>query len=196
MTSDINRTELLLSLLYADTDQESALDPQNSESVEGITRLEKLLFLLKKKEGFLESVPQNDDFQFVPFRMGPWTEAVYDEVDFLESLGLLSKSSLKKRSIEDQAHNEELFGEGILDKYQLKVSSSSDTESEIFSLTEKGREIAKVIWEKLSEDEKLRIFRVKKRYNKMNLNQFLRYIYKTFPNYSVDSEIKEYLGIQ
>jgi hypothetical protein len=48
------KTELLLSLLYAG-EKNSSEDIQESKSIVGITRLEKLLFLLKKEAGFLSN---------------------------------------------------------------------------------------------------------------------------------------------
>jgi len=189
-----NKADLLLALLYAG----KALSPdqQFSEPIAGITRLEKLLFLLKKDEGFLKAVPdpERNDFHFVPFRMGPWTHEVYDEVDFLESLGLMTKESRDKRSAADAAHDDELFSEMVLDKYQ-KTAADVEEEIEVFSLTEKGRKKATEIWSRLTEEEKRRIINNKKKFNKMDLRQFLRYVYKKYPEYCTESEIKSYLNV-
>lgn len=183
-----NKTDLLLALLYAG-------EPSNvrsSTEVAGITRLGKLLFLLKIEEGLLHNVSQENDFNFVPFRMGPWTNEVYDEVDFLEALGLLKKRSGGKRSAADVAHDDELFDAAILDKYQ-QDAACIDQNAEVFSLTEKGREKARTIWNRLSDKEKQKIMRVKRKFNNMNLKQFLRYVYKMYPEYASESEIKDYL---
>jgi hypothetical protein len=166
---------------------------QRSTSITGITRLEKLLFLLKVDEGFLAGAKPKDDFNFVPFRMGPWTSEIYDEVDFLESLGLLTKEGKSKKSTADAAHDDELFGELVLDKYQ-KSATSVDEEIEVFALTEAGKAKALEIWNRLSDEEKKRIVSVKKQFNNMNLRQFLRYIYKKHPEYTTESEIKDQLG--
>jgi len=189
-----NKTDLLLALLYAG--KNLSPDQQSSEPVIGITRLEKLLFLLKKDEGFLETVPdpERNDFHFVPFRMGPWTHEVYDEVDFLESLGLLTKEGRGKRSVADAAHDDELFSEMALDKYQ-KTAANIEEEIEVFSLTEKGKKKAAGIWNRLIEGEKKSIINLKKKFNKMDLRQFLRYVYKKHPEYCAESEIKSYLNV-
>jgi hypothetical protein len=184
-----NKVELLLALLYAGEHEEAT-------PIEGITRLEKMLFLLKIEEGFLSQSETQDTFNFVPFRMGPWSSEVYDEVDFLESLGLLEKESNLKQSPADAAHDDELFNDLVLDKYQKQSSVNLDENAEIFRLTEKGKKKAKEVWSKLSVEEKNKIISIKYKYNTMNLKQFLRYVYKQHPEYTTASEIKDYLGIK
>lgn len=188
-----NKAELLLALLFAGEGNEKGKN-QTPTSVTGITRLEKLIFLLKHQEGFLSNVAPKDDYNFVPFRMGPWSNEVYDEVDFLESLGLLKKRETKGQESEDAVHNYELFNSLIVEKYQ-KNAVNTDENTEIFSLTDKGKEKAVDIWNKLNPEERGKIVILKKKFNGMNLKQFLRYVYKKFPEYASESEIKEYLNI-
>jgi hypothetical protein len=184
-----NKAELLLALIFSDAGSKVKPTP-----IEGITRLEKLLFLLKMQEGLLHNVPREADFNFIPFRMGPWTNEVYDEVDFLESLGLLDKDSTQKKNDADSAHENELFDGGMIDKYQ-KDTTISDDETEVFRLTDKGRKKAKEIWERLPDKEKESLIRIKRQFNKMNLRQLLRYVYNKYPDFTTASEIKETLGL-
>lgn len=186
-----NKADLLLALLYAG---ESAADLQSAAQIVGITRLAKLLFLLKIEGKFLNNVAVENDFHFVPFRMGPWTHEVYDEVDFLESLGLLKKEGHDERSPADAAHDDELFSELVLDKYQ-KEAINVDDEVEVFSLTNEGKRKAVAIWNRLSDEEKKCLISIKMRFNRMNLRQLLRYIYKKYPTYTTESEIKNYLNL-
>jgi hypothetical protein len=185
-----NKADLLLALLFAS----DSIPTESPTPVVGITRLEKLLFLLKIDEGFLNDVPSKDSFNFVPFKMGPWTNEVYDEVDFLESLGLLTKDSDEKRSEIDAVHDDELFNEMILDKYQ-KNTTFMNEQSETFMLTDSGKIKAKEIWNRLTNEEKNRLLNVKSKFNKLNLKQFLRYVYKKHPEYTTESEIKDYLKL-
>lgn len=186
-----NKAELMLALLYAGMDQS-----QKNQPVEGITRLEKLLFLLKMEKGFLKNVPDEDDFHFYAFRMGPWTNEVYDEIDFLESLGLVTKKDdvSKESNPADQAYVEELISNTILNKYQ-KTNFGKEAGVEVFSLTTTGRSKALNIWNRLSKEEKDGIVDLKKRFNTMSLKQFLRYVYQKYPQYTIESEIKDVLGI-
>ena len=185
-----NKADLLLALLYAGEGKPP--DSRSSGEIAGITRLEKLLFILKMDEGLLTDVLREDNFNFVPFRMGPWTNEVYDEVDFLESLGLLKKRTGKRRSAADAVHDDELFEAVILEKYQEDAAYTNHT-AEVFSLTAEGREKAQAVWNRLSDEEKQKIISVKRKFNNMNLTQFLRYVYKKHPEYTAESEIKDYL---
>lgn len=188
MSSLKSKTELLLALLFS---PERAGRP--ATTVRGITRLEKLLFLLRHEHGFLKDVPDDKDFHFVPFRMGPWTQEVYDEVDFLESLGLLLRKESGKRPVADVAHDDELFSSLLIDKYQRRPSTPLDGQ-ESFALTERGRQKAREIWERLTPAEKTKIMELKASFNHMDLRQLLRYVYKKYPSYTSESEIREALG--
>ena len=180
----------MLALLYA---REAATGGVASPVV-GITRLEKLLFLAKIEESFLRNVTEEQDFHFIPFRMGPWTQEVYDEIDFLESIGLLEKKERGEVSVEDEAHNNELFSDLLLDKYQSDAFSRNEA-TDSFQLTEDGRKKASEIWLRLSDEERQKLIRLKRKFNNMNLRQFLRYVYAKYPEYTEASEIKEYLNI-
>ena len=109
-----NKAELLISLLYAGS--ESSIN----RSIEGITRLEKMLFLLEVDQGLLSKATKPDSFNFVPFKMGPWSQDVYDELDFLDSLDLIERTDAGTIQEEDIVHNDELFDSLTLDKYQKK----------------------------------------------------------------------------
>lgn len=185
-----NKTELLLALLYAGDTAESGI----ASPVVGITRLEKLIFLAKIEQGLLKDAADDQDFHFVPFRMGPWTQEVYDETDFLESLGLLIREERAGVSVEDEAHNDELFSDLLLDKYQSSPMSRNEA-TDAFELTAAGKNKATEIWSRLSNDEKQKLIGLKRKFNNMNLRQFLRYVYKKYPEYTEASEIKEYLNI-
>jgi hypothetical protein len=187
-----NKTELLLALLYAGDGNSAPIS--HSSPIVGITRLEKLLFLAKIEHNLLSAAPDDKDFHFVPFRMGPWTQEVYDEVDFLESIGLLVKERRSGISVEDEAHNDELFGDLVLDKYQ-RGSISSDETTDSFQLTEDGRKKAAEIWHRLPADEQQKLIALKRRFNSMNLRQFLRYVYQKYPEFAEASEIKESLNL-
>jgi len=187
-----HKTEMLLVLLYAG--EEIMANRQKSTSVTGITRLEKLLFLIKET-GLLKYTAAQEEFHFVPFHMGPWSNEVYDVVDFLESMGLIRKEAGGEKLPEDIAHDEELFSATVLERYQ-KTKMSGDEKTEVYILTDIGREKAEQIWARLSKEERSIIIELKKKFNSMNLRQLLRYIYKMYPEYAVDSKIKDFLGLE
>jgi hypothetical protein len=187
-----NKAELILALLYAGMDDPKG--PQRSVEVEGITRLEKLLFLLKQEKQFLKNVSQENDFHFFPFKMGPWTNEVYDEVDFLESLELVSKVEESGSNAADEAYVDELFSNSVIEKYQ-RSDFGKEKGTEVFKLTTGGKEKAAAIWQRLEPSERADIIDIKKKFNKMTLKQFLRYVYMKYPEYTTKSEIKDSLGL-
>jgi uncharacterized protein YwgA len=75
MQQQIGRRNLLLLLVGTDPG-----------GVGGITRLQKLLFLLEREEG-LE--PTERGFEFEAYKAGPYSPQLYDDLEFLENLGYL-----------------------------------------------------------------------------------------------------------
>ena len=76
----LNKTELVLLVLGA----------CNGRHVTGITRLTKLVFLAER-EVLTNSGDIKERFRFVPDTFGPFTTEMYDQVEFLESVGMLEK---------------------------------------------------------------------------------------------------------
>ncbi len=76
-SAKIPRRDLELLVIGADED-----------GLNGITRLQKLLFLLEREEGLTRS---GADFAFTPYKAGPYSSAIYDDLEFLENLGLSSR---------------------------------------------------------------------------------------------------------
>jgi len=62
----------------------------------GITRLEKLLFLVEKETDLAAEV--DETFPFEPYHYGPYSQQVYDAVDMLESLQLLGERRIQAQS--------------------------------------------------------------------------------------------------
>jgi uncharacterized protein YwgA len=50
--------------------------------VSGITRLQKFLFLLENEEGVR---PAGDGFEFEPYKAGPYSSKLYDDLELLVS---------------------------------------------------------------------------------------------------------------
>lgn len=184
----LNKSQLLLSLLYAP----DALGREGAP-INGITRLEKLVFLIKQEAKILSSNAGTETFSFIPYKMGPWTPEIYDEVDFLESLGLITTRSSPATESAGEVEEEHLFDELIVAKYQKNEQPSTEGNKE-YKLTEKGKAKAEKAWTQLSKEERDFLINLKRKFNHMNLKQFLRYIYKKYPEFATESEIKDSLG--
>ncbi|MBD3189090.1 MAG: hypothetical protein GF308_00515 [Candidatus Heimdallarchaeota archaeon] len=163
-------TDLLLLLLYAD----------NQKEIVGSTKLTKLLFLLLNEKPF--TVFQ-EDFDFEPHNYGPWSAKVFDYCELLASHDLIEKKG-KPKIIPSEDY----------DQSQMSVDNNSmEEENQIthYSLKEKGAEVSKVLYERLSEKEKSTIEDLKNKYNKMSLEALLKLVYRKYKNFITKSIIKE-----
>ncbi len=142
--SHLKKSELILLLLNGD----------NRYPIIGITRFEKLVFLTQK-EVLDKSNTRTIKFDFEPDRFGPFSTEIYDELDFLKSVGMIKESDRKK-----------------------------------FKITDKGiRFLEKKTFERVDEDMRKRISNIKETYGKKELNDLLKYVYITYPDFTINSKI-------
>ncbi len=142
--ASMKKSDLILLLLNGD----------NRYPIEGITRFEKLVFLTQKKV-LDKSENVEIKFDFGPDRFGPLSMEIYDELDFLKSVGMVKEGDQKK-----------------------------------YEITDKGvRFLEKKTFERVSADMIKRISDVKETYGKKELNVLLKYVYITYPDFTVNSEI-------
>ncbi len=146
----VNNKLLPLALLYVDRGRE----------IEGITRLQKLVFLAQKDEG----VSGDDGFEFKPYKYGPYSKELMDVLDTLEDRGYIKKTIQTTRSgNEKYIYSLTEDGQELVRKGLLKKRGGKD-------LLDK------------SED-------VKKKYNQQPIERVLRYVYNKYPEYAKNSEL-------
>lgn len=136
-------------------------------SIHGVTKLQKLLFLVEKETQFFEEHGNKLDFEFTAHKMGPFSKHVYEEIRFLEQL----------RAIETESMEEE--------------SGDEDLTNEIFHITPKGEKIASELCNQLDPEHDEELEALVKKYNRMELRELLRYVYTEYPAFTTESEIKE-----
>jgi uncharacterized protein YwgA len=101
--------DVLLMLLYA---------PQNGEDcvpIEGITRLDKLMFLLSKTNEFSNLFAQ--DYEFIPYNFGPFATELLDDLEALIAEKVIHRQ--KSTSIHDASstRDAEVIDEDIYTLY-------------------------------------------------------------------------------
>src|SRR6266436_1354107 len=80
-TNKIGARDLLLLLIgLGDTD---------NRGLGGITRIQKLIYLLESEEDIR---PEGDVFRFEPYKAGPYSPRIYDDLEFLENLDYMSRA--------------------------------------------------------------------------------------------------------
>ena len=160
-------------------------DGRTSAGVGGITRLQKFLFLLEKEFGV---VPAGEGFNFEPYKAGPYSPKLYDDLELLENLGLVrSEVSAEATDAEaaevDRLTFEELMGEEpAADAYEeRKYSLTRDGALKVKTLMERGE--LKPVTEAVTA--------LKRKYGKYTLNDLLYYVYTKYPDMATESEIKD-----
>ena len=155
-----------------------------------MTRLQKLLFLLEREEGF---VPSGDGFDFTPYKAGPYSSRLYDDLELLENLGLVESEPTAVATEPERAELEALSFEELIGTPTEDERPAADSyEERRFQLTSKGRTHV----EKLLAKPDMRpaidvVAKVKSRYGSYSLNELLRYVYTKYPAMTVESEIRE-----
>ncbi len=167
MTEPLLAADLVLLLLAA---------PSPTGSLRGITRLEKLLYLVEQETDIPKLV--SDRFEFMPYNYGPYSKAVYDSVDLLEQANLITE--------------ERTYEGAPLDEFE--GASASDEELEgverRFRLTDDGRDVAAFLASQhLAVASALA--EIKQRYGRMSLRQLIRYVYSHYPQSAEASLIRD-----
>ena len=195
---------------------------QPNESVEGRTRLTKMLFLLDKEHNAFKKIANLD---FVPYAFGPYDAKVYDDLAFLENMGWLLGSAMSgpdsdtasdlsfDELVSKKGPDEETFPvferpeiyEADLSFDYLMSGVSEDVperyETRKYALSKKGVEAIRKalnVFQDKAELSKIttEIEEVKRRYNTMALRDLLRYVYRKYPDSAADSTILEELRIR
>ena len=152
-TQRIERSDLLLMLLYApgSSNQKCA---RTREPIKGKTRLQKEVFLAQKD---LRSSGIFTYYPFRPYKYGPYSIELYDDIDFMEYESIIT---VKKIDLNNKGKYAE------------------------FSITEKGK---KEIEEKIENGELLEAYKIiekiKKQYNDMNIVRLVELTHRLYPEY-------------
>lgn len=184
--SKVSRRDLLLLLLGADKARSI------TDGLGGITRIQKLLFLLEKEE---HVVPSGDGFTFEAYKAGPYSPKLYDDLELLENLGLIGKTVAAEGTEEEAAEIDFTF-ESLIEPEREKDDQSGPAadayEEYRFYLTPNGVDKAK----RLLEDGTYKplvdsVHKIKSRYAQYSLSDLLYHVYTKYPDMTTESEIKE-----
>ena len=157
------------------------------ESFNGITRLEKILFLIEKETDF-EGIA--DFFVFKAHNFGPFSKEVYEAVDFLASCDLIT--------IREKSYVSYYAGMGEASLREEIDASSDDGGSDnvieatekVFSLTPQGRKVADIMHAAVRRrrpKDIAELERILVRFVNLPLNQLIRYVYTRYPAMTVKS---------
>ena len=173
------RVHLLLLLLWASGKRGIA-----NESIQGIVRIMKLLFLMKMDAGLDKYVA--DYYTFVPYRLGPFEKAVYDDLDALVERNLVERKPIEENQLGPESRlPKELEIEESIDFDKTKINA-------IYTLTDIGKKYAQA-YAKGAEQIDAAILKsikdIKSTWASRPLRHLLKYVYKKYPEYTTESEI-------
>ena len=151
----------------------------------GITRLQKLLYLLDVEENIQLS---GTGFEFKPYKAGPYSSKLYDALEFLENLGFIESEVVGESTVEE------------ISDMSFEDLISSDDDSPVFSdayvercfkLTPKGKEkIEHLVKSQQYKPFIERITRIKSKFGNYSLRDLLYYVYTNYPEMTTESDIK------
>jgi hypothetical protein len=146
------------------------------EGIHGITRFIKLLFLLDKETDLGKLV--SPFYEFVPYKIGPFEPAIYQDLKVLELAGIVKKETYSYSIPTDEKQIDEGFNQNGV--------------STLYTLTDEGMIYAKALIDWLDKKDpeiaiKLRTY--KTYYAQVPLKKLLDYIYQKYPEYTTESEI-------
>jgi len=153
------------------------------DRLQGITRLEKLIFLLERETNLSKFLTESADF--IPYNFGPFSEKIYQEVETLAAAGLITDSAIPADDISDSW---ERFT--AIDTLQ-DIPSQDPYVTRDFALTPRGKRYYQAVAAQLptSAIEELAAF--KKNFAGRSLHQLISYVYTRYPAYTERSLIRD-----
>ena len=138
------------------------LNANNAEPIIGITRLEKLLFLIRNE--VLKDTPMEGNYySFEPYTYGPFSPYVFDDVQLMEDMGYVSKEELNDGQT----------------KYTITPNGMDKIKNILAKTPDKLKEQLQQIQDKIAS--------IKKDKNSIPLKKLLSYVYQKYPNFTVIS---------
>lgn len=177
-------TDLLILLLYS---------PGSSgcfgEPVEGITRLQKLVFLLQMAPDLPRLIDEAEAYSYDPYKLGPYSRTLGRDLEELEAARLVESERLDYWLTDDSDGS---FGE----PGAREPEGRRRVESYRFRLSENlGMKVGESLWKSLGNKERRELERFKKFFNALSLRQLLIFTYDRYPEYTSESTIREQLGM-
>lgn len=156
-----------------------AKSPALAGRVAGITRLEKLVFLLEQETPLGERLTELPDF--VPHNFGPFSQKVYQAIETLSAAGLVSDSATVAATEEDSWESDEIIGD----------SPGSSYTTRDFELTDRGRRYYAALIAELPPDTERTVAVFKNQFGALPLRQLIRYVYTRYPDLTEKSLIRD-----
>jgi hypothetical protein len=147
--------------------------------IEGITRLEKLFFLLDRETPVGGILDEHPDFEAHKF--GPFSAKIYQAVETLEAADLITDSAAISATSEDSWESDELIGDEPSNSYTTRD----------FALTDLGNRYYEALLAELPPGTENDVTELKDQFVSIPLRQLIRYVYTKYPELTGNSVIKD-----
>jgi hypothetical protein len=148
--------------------------------LEGVTRLEKLIFLLERETPARDWLTEKADFR--SYRFGPFSSKVYAAADTLAAAKIIKDSASTAPSSEDRWESvNALVDAQDVDPYTTRT----------FELTERGDKYYAALLKELPPSAEQTLGQFKRKFARMPLRQLVRYVYERYPQFTDQSEIRD-----
>jgi uncharacterized protein YwgA len=149
--------------------------------IRGITRLEKLIFLLERETRSKSWL--TEDAQFEPYNFGPFSRKVYDAVETLAAADIITDSAQFARDDMDTWEAREVIGES--------PEGGNPYTSRDFALTDRGWKYFNALRNELKERDYDELVQFKAQFGVLPLRQLIRYVYSKYQNFTTKSLIRD-----
>lgn len=173
--------DVLIVLLYSQG-SEGRVD----EPIEGITRLDKLMYLLSKTHEFATIISKGYHFEADNF--GPFAPELFDDIEALKQEDVIRVVSERKTRDKIETIDEEYVEKEAIDSENVTSWKSYPVEK--YELTDSGKRVASLLYNNLTSEQKEELKRIKSVFGQMNLNSLLHYVYSKYPELTGESVIK------
>lgn len=170
--------DILIVLLYSEDSEGNFNEP-----IDGITRLDKIMFLLSETQEFQKIIEKG--YKFEADNFGPFAPELFDDIAALKQENIISviSSRIPKDKIET-------IDEVYVSNDGEENKSWKDYTIDRYTLTNEGMSIGRLIYNGLSINEKNKLKEIKRIFNKMELSNLLNYVYTRYPETTSKSKIK------
>lgn len=156
-----------------------AKSPALRDRLSGVTRLEKLIFLMERETPIGSRLTERAEF--VAHNFGPFSQRIYQAIDLLSTAGLLTDSASMAASDEDSWETEEIIGDEPDARYTTRD----------FELTDLGKQYYHALIEELPRDTEDIVAALKAKFAGLSLRQLIRYVYTRYPQLTEKSQIRD-----
>lgn len=152
--------------------------PALKDRLEGITRLEKLVFLLQRETELGQLLTEDPEFHAHHF--GPFSSKIYEAVEVLKAALLLEETGRISGASDD-----------AWEAQQFLLGRDAEYTTRDFSLTQKGRSYYEALVSVLPKGAIQVASHLKDQYGSLPLRQLIRYVYQRYPSLAAESKIRD-----